>query len=143
MEPTLLGPKNGQNDTVLVDLTAYNHSSPKRNDIVAYTHPTTGKKHCVKRTVAIPGDILFFSSTGIFVNDKLISPRPQNKMKHFVLFKNYTLPPNKYFLLGDNFNFSLDSTEYGFINGNLIFGRVENIFYPLNRINQTLLKPSI
>jgi signal peptidase I len=45
------------------------------------------------------------------------------------------VPPNKYFMMGDNRNDSKDSTEWGPLDVSGIVGKAQFIFWPLNRMH--------
>ena len=47
----------------------------------------------------------------------------------------FVVPSNKYLVLGDNRNQSLDSRKFGFIDKKSIFGKVVLRFYPFNKFN--------
>lgn len=44
------------------------------------------------------------------------------------------IPPDHYFMMGDNRNDSADSTEWGPLDKNRVIGRAQFIFWPVNRV---------
>ena len=80
----------------------------------------------VKRVIGLPGDRLQIDNNVVFINDKeLLEPYkillPNRSIKYM---DEIEIPENKYFVMGDNRNFSIDSRYFGFIDKKDILGRV-------------------
>src|SRR5215469_5087791 len=74
MEPTI---KRGEK--VTVNYLAYATADPHRWDAVAMTPPATvvsGKEMWLTRIIALPGEVISLTSTGIVVNGTLMSMPP-------------------------------------------------------------------
>ncbi|MFP4367979.1 MAG: signal peptidase I [Candidatus Kapaibacterium sp.] len=156
MSPTL---KKG--DFVLTSRVAYYigmpglfrlwYNEPRRNDIIAYMLPDE-KKYAVKRIIGVPGDTIFFSKSGLYLNKKYypgISPffSDYHRMNSFLAIPGKGLKHKKnkelsafnnsnnksmYFVLGDNTANSYDSRYRGLIPSNAIIGRPLFIYWSLN-----------
>ena len=134
MEPTLeIG------DRILVFKLAYDFASPAIGDVVVFRAPPS--EHCgdpsvtdlVKRVVAVPGDRISSSGNEIFIDGK---PLVQN-WPHFVDLIDpitpQTIPPNDYFVMGDNHPASCDSRVWGTVPRSDIIGKVVLKIWPLSQ----------
>ncbi len=92
----------------------------------------------LKRVIGLPSETISLTSSGIVVNGNILNmPRAISnvvycplerlppQMAGLVTFP-YTVPPNHYFVVGDNWTNSLDSRHYGAVPGTSILGRVNN-----------------
>ena len=151
MEPTIL-----VGDRVLVDkFTIRNGYVPglpllpsytiQRQDIVVCKAPREPEILLVKRVVGLPGDTLEIRDKTIYINAQ---PLDEPYKKHSdpnvypggnsnPLFGNsqrdnykaITIPPDSYFVMGDNRDDSLDSRFWGFLPKDHIVGRPLIIFW--------------
>ncbi|MDR3311758.1 MAG: signal peptidase I [Spirochaetaceae bacterium] len=95
-------------------------SQPRRNDVVVYRH---NGKIVVKRCVAVEGDALdFFSETSYTcrVNGLEISltEGQYQRIKH-----SARVPEGMIFAVGDNYDESVDSRDYGFVSVRNMLGK--------------------
>lgn len=110
MEPTLQ--ESGQR--LLVSRAAYWFSEPQRGDIITFhpPPPTDPKsKPYIKRVIGLPGETVEIKSGKIYING---GPEPLNEPYIDPKLFTYTMPvikvpPDCYFVLGDNRNVSDDS----------------------------------
>ncbi len=81
------------------------------NKIVIFKHPQT-KELTVKRVLLIPDDIIRLDRGNLIYKNQLlpVSHQEWNELKTMS-----TVPQNKIFVVGDNWFFSEDSREFGFI----------------------------
>jgi len=136
MEPTI---QHG--DSVIVDTRAYRLSRPQYRDVIVFYR--VDGSFCAKRIIAIGGDIIAGRSDRIMVNGSLINESYiQHSAKQSALddeppgydwmhsFGPVTVPANKYFVMGDNRDVSLDSRspEFGFADGGRIVGKVLYVY---------------
>lgn len=124
MYPTL---KPG--DTVAFDTRAYIDHPPKRGDIVLLIAPGAPSHVLVKRIIAVPSDRLRIANGVVFINGTPISEPylaeawtvnnswPADGMEQLI-------PPNEYFVLGDNRNHSSDSRAFGTVSRSDILGKL-------------------
>jgi signal peptidase I len=95
----------------------------------------------IKRLIGLPGDTLEVRpGEGVFINGKkLIEPYqaevPLTCTQELPLLHcgPITIPPNHYFMLGDNRNASQDSRYWGFLPKERVVGRAGFILWPLWR----------
>jgi signal peptidase I len=138
----------------------------QRGDVVVFHYPEDPKRFLVKRVVGLPGDRLHIDDGRVTVNGELISepyvsfePAPPNPFKDNFPAKIYTdpavdpewwkqlqslthegelvVPANKYFMLGDNRNYSNDSRSWGLVSRQAIVARPLVIYFSLTRPSST------
>ena len=117
MEPTI---RSG--DRVLVFRGAYllGWRAPGRGDIVLFENPIDGSA-AVKRCVGLPGDRLVVTSRNIYLNG---SRFPLEAALADGLREFRRIPPDRYFMIGDNAESSVDSRHYGPVARNYLLGKV-------------------
>ncbi|MCA5012185.1 MULTISPECIES: signal peptidase I [unclassified Enterococcus] len=130
------------NDRVLVS----KMSELKRFKMVYFKHPQT-KEKTIRRIIGMPGEELYYKNDQLFINNKLTPERfleksaAEAKQSGFLLTQDFSLkqvtneeriPEGKYFVMGDNRQFSSDSRDYGLIDEKDIIGVVELRVFPLN-----------
>lgn len=113
---------------IVINKLVYFLSKPERGDIVVFRPPNTDhNKHYVKRVIGVPGDTVILRNGNVYVlvggkepERRLIEPylneRNQGHTYPGVSVtegeKRYIVPPDQYFLLGDNRLGSLDSRSF-------------------------------
>jgi len=114
-----------------VDLRAYVNHQPERGDVVILQHLGTP---AIRRIVGVPGDEISGDGGVVSLNERTIS-EPYVRFtgdenaygRHFSAVK---VPPDKYFVLGDSRDISLDSRDehFGMIDGDQIKARVLYVY---------------
>ncbi len=139
MEPTLQ-----HMDKVLVSKISYTVGDIDRLDVLVF-HKKQNEDY-VKRVIGLPGDRILYENDRLFINGNLVDEpyltkyeAYQNPNERFT--ENFTLksitgqvlvPPNSYFVLGDNRRQSLDSRYFQFVKKEDIVGKVVLRYWPLN-----------
>ncbi|SDB13208.1 signal peptidase I [Desulfonatronum thiosulfatophilum] len=109
-------------------------------------------KDFIKRIIGLPGDIVEVRNKDILVNGReLYEPYVQHSDPHRIIkprdsFGPIKVPEDKYFVLGDNRDESLDSRFWGFVDRERIRGKAWRIYWSwesdhgprLNRIGKLL-----
>lgn len=120
-------------------------SEPQRGDIVVFHPPFRPNIDFIKRVVGVPGDSVSYVNKVFYINGqeagqtlvKSISggeEREENLLgvKHHINimfgrssedFKDIIVPPNHYFMVGDNRDDSDDSRYWGFVDEKYIVGK--------------------
>jgi len=136
MEPTLM-----VGDRILVNKLSYHLHGVGRGDIVVFATPPkeaaadTSIKDLVKRVIGLPGDVISSKGGRVYIDGKvLVEPwlRPGTVTMDLA---RQTVPPNEYFVMGDNRSDSHDSRYFGPIPRSLIVGRAVLRFWPLSRLH--------
>lgn len=116
---------------ILTDLVRRNPDSLERQDIITFRSPTDRDKDFVKRIIGVPGDSLRLQEGKVYVNGAVLDEStylPHDSYTGQGAFlsegEEVIVPENAYFVIGDNRSMSSDSREYGFVEKELIIGRV-------------------
>jgi signal peptidase I len=135
MMPTL-----HNNEFVLVDKLSYDFISPHRGDIIVFRDPLNPAEDFIKRIIAVPGDRVTIHNSGVYVNGRrlyeryTIHPYARSYPMTAIPYTNSPLvPPNSYFVLGDNRSRSDDSHLWGLLPRKDIIGRAIVAYWPLQR----------
>jgi signal peptidase I len=96
-----------------------------RGDIVVFLYPHDQTKSYIKRIIGLPGDTLDIKNGKVIVNGiQLEEPYIDSKNLSFdTMPQQIVIPPNQYFVIGDNRRNSSDSRAWGTVQRNLIYGR--------------------
>lgn len=117
-------------------LTRYLHSFNhlKRGEIIVF-YSDEFKQDLIKRVIGLPGDVVDIRKDGaIYLNQKKQDePYVEN---HGGSGGVFTVPEGKYFMLGDNRNFSKDSRHFKdpYILQKDIIGKAFLSLYPIHRL---------
>ena len=134
----------------LTDIALAPLGQPQRFDVVTFTSPQDGVR-LIKRIVGLPGDLVEMRDEVLYINGVAArytpaSPPPDGSrpasesldgLAHRVQFlptaaalssfAPVTVPPDQYFMLGDNRDNSADSRYIGLVPRKLLIGRAHHI----------------
>jgi signal peptidase I len=156
MKPTLL-----VGDFILVNKLVYRFSEPRRGDIVVFKYPIEPKIDFIKRIVALPGEEVEVRNNQVFINGKPlplieVGREEENGVRKFIYeevlpegikhkvqfyedfpfskrdFGPVVVPPNHYFVMGDNRDNSEDSRYWGFLPKENVVGKAFVIYFSGN-----------
>ena len=127
-------PELHDEDRLLIEKTAYEHSSPKAGDVVVFA--VAGQDHLlIKRIIGVPGDHIIIRDgrlmiNGIEGNDEYTADGATDGNVDIVV------PEGRYFVLGDNRLHSKDSRAgvVGCIPEKSILGKVSIRLFPPGRV---------
>lgn len=139
MEPSL-----HNKELILVDKWSYLFHEPTRGDVIVFVAPPEPSQDYIKRIIAIPGDTITIRDTtvivdGVKLNESYVDPGHQGNPYAYKTISNMLVPPDKYFVLGDNRGGSSDSRNWGFVPRGNIIGRAALVYWPLGQDNDGLL----
>ena len=104
MEPTLM-----TGDWVIYNRLAYLKNEPKAGDIISFTH--NGEDYC-KRIIGVAGDTILFADGYVYVNGEKLEETYFDADTETNCTKEFTVPDDTVFVLGDNREFSIDSRHW-------------------------------
>ena len=137
MRPTLM-----EGDRILVTKILYRVKSPQRGDIVVFRSPENPKRPFIKRLIGLGGDHIEIRDGRIILNGQLTT-LPVISQNYYYNQGAYgqekqviDVPPNSYFVLGDNSASSQDSRFWGFVPKRFMIGKALYIFWPPWRMRQ-------
>ncbi len=127
MSPTL-----ENQDILLLNKFHYRLFDVKRFDIISFEYEDT--KYLIKRVIGLPGEKVEYKDNKLYINGEYIEETflTKEQITEDIIFDE--IPEDKYLVLGDNRNNSLDSREFGFIDKNDILGKVNIRIWPITRI---------
>ena len=113
---------------------------PKRGDIIVFKYPQDEKRDFIKRIVATPGERVQIRGHQVLVNGKpLVEPYTKfsdSGVRGGDAFCGYAygceptiVPPDSYFVMGDNRDNSQDSRYWGFVKRDKIKGKAFLIYW--------------
>jgi len=137
----------------------------RRGDIVVFRYPVHPQQHFVKRVIGLPGDHVRLVGRRVLVNgipleesyvihtkpgfdhfrddfpltdlpSANMEPRWWNELHQLVQHGELTVPPDRYFVLGDNRDESLDSRYWGCVPRENIIGRPLLIYWSVRTPHQ-------
>lgn len=113
------------------DLRILEWREPARGDVVVFEYPLDPSKDYIKRIIGLPGDRILIADRQVYINGQLYeNPHAIHKGRE-ILPKlasprdntdPIVVPPNSYFVLGDNRDNSYDSRFWGFVKKDRIKG---------------------
>jgi len=138
MEPNL-----HPSEYLLVDKISYQFNSPQRGDIIVFLPPGINPpRPYIKRVVGMPGEKFEIKGGQVLINGKTLE-EPYLKSSHGTDYPEITIPPNGYFVLGDNRNNSSDSRTFGFVAKQNIIGRAWFSYWPPSEWEMFNQKPAL
>jgi signal peptidase I len=133
MEPTLM-----IGDRIIVNKLSYDLHGVGRGDIVVFAKPPEevappGVKDLVKRVIGLPGETISSADGQVWINGKPLKEPWLPRGTVTTGIRTQKIPPNEYFVMGDNRGDSQDSRFFGPISRSLIVGKVVFRIWPFSR----------
>jgi signal peptidase I len=113
--------------------------SLQRNDIIVFTSPVDRSIDLIKRVIAVAGDTVEVRNKKLFINGEAVPDPHANftdpNARSAVPRDNFgpvTVPPGKFFVMGDNRDQSYDSRYWGFADETDVKGQATFIYWSWN-----------
>jgi len=110
--------------------------SLKRGDIVVFVSPVDRHTDLIKRVVAVSGDTVEIRSKKLYINGEAVADPNANFTDRSTRYSSprdnfgpVTVPPGKFFVLGDNRDQSYDSRYWGFADQRDVKGQATFIYW--------------
>jgi signal peptidase I len=142
VEGTSMEPRLHNGELILVDKWTYLFHPPERGDVIVFVAPPEPTQDFVKRIIAIPGDRITINGNivtvdGVTLNETYVAPINQGNPYDANI--NEVVPPNNYFVMGDDRIRSDDSRHWGPVPRQNIIGRAALVYWPLGQDNNGFL----
>ena len=136
------------NDLLVASKISYKLHAPQRGDIIVFKPPDEASRDFIKRIIALPGERVRITNGVIYINDQVLhEPYLPEKWTYNNNWpasgQDQIMPPNEYFVMGDNRNHSSDSRTFGPIQLDSILGKAEIRIWPLNQVGFFDGKPTL
>ncbi len=135
MIPTLL-----VGDHILVNKFIYRFRDPARGDVVVFKYPVDEHRDFIKRVIGVGGEDVYIKDRQIYVNCRPPEPSCLSIKDPWGYYEDRLglggesfgpvhVPPDSYFVMGDNRNNSQDSRYWGFVRKDKIKGQAFIIYW--------------
>ncbi len=115
------------NERILFDKLAYDFGTPQRGDIVYFHPPIPSTAPFIKRIIGLPGEQVVIKKGVVTIiepnGSHFILQEPYIKEPFTYSYNSGVIPPNEYFVLGDNRDISEDSHYGWFVARDEIIGK--------------------
>jgi signal peptidase I len=117
----------------------------RRGDILVFKYPEDPDRDFIKRVIGLPGETLELKNKKVYINGKpldepyvhFLFPAAEQKagdadFTSFDVRENYgpvTVPPDHYFMMGDNRDNSQDSRYWGFMPRDYVKGKALFVYF--------------
>ena len=124
------------NDYLIANKIDYRLHPPQRGDIIILRPPTMSTTDYIKRVIGLPGERLLIHGGYVYINghklDEPYLPEIWTVDTEWGGPNGTVIPPNEYFVMGDNRNRSQDSRVFGPISRDRIDGKAWFRIWPLS-----------
>ncbi len=118
----------------------YIFHGPHRGEVIVFEYPEDRSRDFIKRVIGVPGDTVRISGGEVFVkeagatefvqiDDSYINGDVTNCPRSSEC-DEIVVPPDNYFVMGDNRGNSSDSRQWGFVPADHIIGRAMFTYWP-------------
>ena len=133
-------PNFSSGDYLVIDEVSYRFREPERGETIVFRYPNNPSVYYIKRVIGLPGE-------RVVVKEGFITVYNSQNPDGIKLKENYLLPgvrtsgnidevlgEGKYFVLGDNRNYSFDSRSWGVLPKDNLVGIVRLRLFPVNNL---------
>lgn len=106
--------------------------NPAHGDVIVFRYPMDHSTDYIKRVVGVPGDKIMVKNKQLYLNDE----KAVDSYAHYTSnvsqrdnFGPVTVPPGKYFVMGDNRDNSSDSRFWGYVDNQELLGKAMILYW--------------
>jgi signal peptidase I len=110
---------------------------PERGEIIVFKYPLDMTRDFVKRLIGLENETIKVEDKKVFINGQRIEFKGKEQyvvpftIPDLDFYGPTTIPKGNFFMMGDNRDRSSDSRKWGFLDRNLIKGRVIFVYFSL------------
>jgi signal peptidase I len=129
-------------DYILVDKAVYRARAPRRGDVVVFKYPVDERRDFIKRIVGTAGETIQVRGQQVLINGAAleepyvlggppgVTPAGSSpSCPYAYACEPVVVPPDSYFVLGDNRDNSQDSRYWGFVKRDKIKGKAVQVYW--------------
>lgn len=126
-------------DHILVNKFIYRFRDPARGDVIVFKYPVDESRDFIKRVVAVGGEDVFIKGQNVYIDCQPAEAACRPIEEPYAYYDDRTagtetygpvhVPPDAYFVMGDNRNNSQDSRFWGFVRREKIKGKAFIIYW--------------
>ncbi len=137
-------PNFHDSEYLLTDKLSYRYNEAKYGDVIVFKAPPDYKEEYIKRIIALPGDTIAIKDSKVYVNGNILNesyiPNEFTTYAGNFLAEGsvLTVPPDSFFVMGDNREHSLDSRRFGFITKDKVIGKAWFIYWPPDEVGRVI-----
>jgi signal peptidase I len=132
----VFGPTTGRVERALLPI-----RDIRRGDVIVFKYPDEPERDFIKRVIGLPGETIELKAKKVYVDGRpldepyvhfLEAASDAQEITSFDVRERYgpvTVPPNQYFVMGDNRDNSQDSRYWGFLPRDYVKGRALMIYW--------------
>src|SRR5436853_538713 len=122
-------------ERIFINKLAYRLEDIRRGDIVVFRYPRDPRKSFIKRVIGLPGDRVRVTDGRVFLNGKPVSePYVPQEYLDSRPTREFTVPAESYFVMGDHRSMSNDSRDFGPVARQYIYGKAVFGYWPMDKL---------
>lgn len=136
MYPTLI-----PGDRLVANKLSARYGPINTGDIIVFHAPAMAHTSCVdpypdlvKRVIGLPGQRIYSKGGVVYINGSPLKESWPTTKPFGPAISDTIIPPNEYYVLGDNRALSCDSRDWGLVPRSAIIAKVFLRYYPLSRL---------
>ena len=126
---------------ILTNIITLNFREPKKSEVIVFKAPPDPEKDFIKRVIGTAGDRVMIKDTYVYLNGQILDESKYLKPDVATYGGGFlkegieiTVPQGKFFVMGDNRNYSSDSREWGFVSKSDIIGKSFFVYWPPDKV---------
>jgi signal peptidase I len=127
-------PNYRNSEWIIVEKLAYKFANVRRGDIIVFQPPISSTKPFIKRIIGLPGETVEIKDGAVDIQKAdgsiITLQEPYIKEPFSSNYTSIVIPPNEYFVMGDNRNHSIDSRYGWLVSGDKIIGKAWISIWP-------------